>query len=84
MLGRPGSPHAKVAFINCQMDKHINSQGWTVQKNTETPTTVNFFEFNNTGAGANNSSRVKWSRQLTQQESTKFTAKNIFGSWTPK
>jgi len=80
-LGRPWTPTASVAYINCKMDKHIIREGWDNWKNPANEATVRYAEFNNTGLGANTINRVKWSKQLTEDEAKKYTIKNILGNW---
>lgn len=83
-LGRPWSPTASVTYINCWMDKHIISEGWNNWKNPANELTARFAEYNSTGPGANSDARVKWSKQLTEEEVKKYTIENIFGSWNPE
>ena len=83
-LGRPWSPTASVTYINCWMDKHIISEGWNNWKNPANELTARFAEYNSTGPGANSLERVKWSKQLTEEEAKKYTLENIFGSWNPE
>ena len=52
-LGRPWTPTASVAYINCKMDKHIIPEGWNNWKNPANEATVRYAEFNSTGLGAN-------------------------------
>lgn len=82
-LGRPWSPTASVSYINCWMDKHIIPEGWNNWKNPANETTARYAEFNSSGPGANKEARVKWSRQLTAEEASKYTLKNILGEWDP-
>jgi pectinesterase len=65
------------------MDKHIIPEGWNNWKNPANEATARFAEYNSTGPGANSSQRVKWSKQLTEDEVKKYTIKNIFGDWNP-
>jgi pectinesterase len=83
-LGRPWSPTASVTYINCWMDKHIIAEGWNNWKNPANELTARFAEYNSTGPGANAEQRVKWSKQLTEEEAKKYTIENIFGSWNPE
>ena len=83
-LGRPWSPTASVTYINCWMDKHILSEGWNNWKNPASEATARFAEYNSSGPGANAAARVKWSRQLTDEEVKKFTLKEILGNWDPE
>ncbi len=82
-LGRPWSPTASVTYINCWMDKHILPEGWNNWKNPANEATARFAEYNSSGPGANPAARVKWSRQLTEEEAKKYTLKNILGDWDP-
>ena len=80
-LGRPWSPTASVTYINCWMDKHIIADGWNNWKNPANEATARYAEYNSTGPGANKTARVKWSKQLTDEEVKQFTLKSILGEW---
>jgi pectinesterase len=80
-LGRPWSPTASVTYINCWMGNHIIAEGWNNWKNSANEATARYAEYNSTGPGANPSSRVSWSRQLTEKDLQKFSLKNILGEW---
>lgn len=82
-LGRPWSPTASVTYINCWMDKHIIPEGWNNWKNPANEATARYAEYNSSGPGANAAARVKWARQLTEEEAKKYTLKNILGEWDP-
>lgn len=82
-LGRPWSPTASVTYINCWMDKHIIPGGWNNWRNTANEATARYAEYNSTGPGANKEARVKWAKQLTEEEVKRFTLKNILGEWNP-
>ena len=82
-LGRPWSPTASVTYINCEMGKHIIPEGWNNWKNPANEATARYAEFKSTGYGANPEARVKWSRQLTDEEAKKYTVENILGKWKP-
>lgn len=82
-LGRPWSPTASVTYINCWMDKHIIAEGWNNWRNPANEVTARYAEYNSTGPGANNAARVKWAKQLTDEEVKRFTIKNILGEWNP-
>lgn len=83
-LGRPWSPTASVTYINCSMGKHIVPEGWNNWKNPANEATARYAEYKSTGPGANAEARVKWSRQLTDEEAKKYTLENIFGTWNPE
>lgn len=82
-LGRPWSPTASVTYINCWMDKHIIPEGWNNWKNPANEATARYAEYNSSGPGANPAARVKWSKQLTEEEAKNYTLKNILGEWNP-
>jgi pectinesterase len=82
-LGRPWSPTASVTYLNCTMDNHIIPEGWNNWKNPANELTARFAEYHSDGEGANPSQRVKWSKQLTDEEANKYTLKNILGNWDP-
>lgn len=83
-LGRPWSPTANVTYINCWMENHIIPEGWNNWRNSANETTARYAEYKSTGPGANPAQRVKWSRQLSDDEVKKYTIKNIFGNWNPE
>ena len=82
-LGRPWSPAASVTYINCWMDKHIIPEGWNNWKNPANEATARYAEYNSSGPGANKEARVKWSKQLTDEEVKQYTLKKILGEWDP-
>lgn len=83
-LGRPWSPTASVTYINCWMDKHIVPEGWNNWKNPANEATARYAEYKSVGSGANANARVKWSKQLTDEEVKKYTLENILGNWKPE
>lgn len=82
-LGRPWSPTASVTYLNCWMGAHIIPEGWSNWKNPANELTARYAEYNSSGPGANKESRVKWSKQLTDEEASKYTKQNILGNWNP-
>jgi pectinesterase len=82
-LGRPWRPNAKVAYLNCYMDNVIRPEGWNNWDKPEAESLTFFAEYNNSGPGADVSKRVPWAHQLTKDEASQFTLKNIFGDWNP-
>ena len=83
-LGRPWSPTASVTYINCWMGKHIIPAGWDNWRNPANENTARYAEYNSTGPGADKNKRVKWAKQLSDEEVKKFTIKNILGEWDPE
>jgi len=83
-LGRPWSPTASVTYINCWLGKHIIPEGWSNWKNPANESTVRYSEYNSTGPGATLTERVKWAKQLSTEEASNYTIKNILGTWNPE
>lgn len=85
-LGRPWRPHARVAYLRCDLGSHIVPAGWENWRNPENEKTAYYAEYRSTGPGANPTGRVAWSHQLTTKEAKQYTLKQIFGgkqAWVP-
>jgi len=80
-LGRPWRPYSSVTYLNCEMGNHIIPGGWDNWRNPANEQTARYAEYKSFGPGANPESRVKWIKQLTEEEAAKYTLKNIFGDW---
>jgi pectinesterase len=76
-LGRPWRDFANVAFLDCQMGRHISPKGWANWSNTSRNLTARYSEFNNSGPGSELTSRIAWSRQLNADEASRFNIENI-------
>ncbi len=63
-LSRPWRPYAQAVFVRCELGNHIVPEGWNNWNKKEAEKTVNYAEFQSTGAGANPTARAKFSRQL--------------------
>ncbi len=83
-LGRPWRDFATTAFINCEMGAHIKPDGWDHWGSEQKKKTSRYSEYKSTGPGANPDARVKWSRQLTDEEAATYTIENIFRDWDPR
>jgi pectinesterase len=83
-LGRPWTPYSSVTYIRCDIGPHIGAEGWNNWRNPANEQTARYAEYQNKGPGADQSRRVKWIRQLNDQEAANYTLKNIFGDWSPK
>ena len=79
-LGRPWRPHAKTAFIRCELPAAIVPQGWHNWGNAANEQTVLYAEYKNTGAGSVTKDRVTWSKQLSDKEAKEYTLENIFSN----
>jgi len=82
-LGRPWRDFAKVVFLNCEMGAHILPEGWSNWTGTSRDKSAYFAEYGNSGQGAENTQRVKWSHLLTAEEALKYTLKNILTAELP-
>ncbi|WP_153632850.1 pectinesterase family protein [Prolixibacter sp. SD074] len=78
-LDRPWRAYAKVVFMNCELGRFINPEGWSNWHDTDRYKTAFYTEFHNTGTGANTTQRVSWPHQLTNKQEQKYTVENILG-----
>jgi pectinesterase len=76
-LGRPWRDYARVAFLNCYMANHIHPKGWANWEDTDRDQTAEFSEYGNTGPGSNQSSRVGWMHQLTDEQAQQYKIETI-------
>lgn len=90
-LGRPWRPYAQTVFINSELGEHIVPEGWNPWHGDEMfpdkQETTFYAEYHNSGAGADTSERIEWSKQLDRKEAKEYTAANIFkrkDSWNPE
>lgn len=85
-LGRPWRLHAYTSFIRCELGGHILPEGWHNWNKPEAELTARYSEYGNTGPGASPTTRVPWSRQLTEQEAEGITARTVLAGadgWNP-
>lgn len=86
-LGRPWRPYAATVFIRCQLGKHIRPAGWDNWRNEANERTARYAEYKCTGKGAATDGRVKWARQLTDEEAVRYDdTEYLFGlckQWNP-
>jgi pectinesterase len=83
-LGRPWRDFARVVYLHCYMGDHIVPEGWHNWSKPEREKTAFYAEYKSTGPGAENSGRVAWSKQLTDDVASTYTNENIFrlcNSW---
>ena len=83
-LGRPWQPYAHVVYMNCFIGQHIKADGWSNWNNTDNYLTARYSEYKNYGPSADQSSRVKWVRFLTDDEAMKYSLPAIFKEWQPE
>ncbi|MBX7170982.1 MAG: pectate lyase [Pyrinomonadaceae bacterium] len=85
-LGRPWRDYGRTVYLETEMGGHIRPEGWHHWQ-PEREKTAYFAEFKSSGQGANNSARVAWSHQLTEDEAKQFSAENFLkgeDGWNPK
>lgn len=71
----------KTVYINCELSKNINPEGWHNWNKSEAEATTFYAEYKNHGAGADTSRRVSWSHQLTNEQAAHYTLQYIFNGW---
>lgn len=79
-LGRAWRPYAQVAFINCKIDANLHNERWREWNpgRTETYKTANFMEYGTKGKAKNTSESVFWSKQLSEDEASKYKLETLF------
>lgn len=78
-LGRPWKPFCQTVFKNCDIDAGYHAQGWSEWAGNTNHQTCYYAEYNNCGAGASPSTRVSWSKQLSDAEAATYTMQELFG-----
>jgi pectin methylesterase-like acyl-CoA thioesterase len=79
-------PGSHVAYVNCQMGKHIAPEGWTIT-GAGAGSSLRFWEYqstNETGGPLDVSRRHAGSRQITaDQAATMRDPSKVLGGWSP-
>ena len=79
-------PASQVAYINCQMGKHIAPGGWLITAGAPSAA-LRFWEYQSTDAGGvtlDVSKRIAGSKQLSEAEATRLRdPAQVLGGWTP-
>lgn len=86
-LGTPWQKGAAVAFLECDLRENLRPEGWVGWRPEEHHKTARFFEYRNTGPGANTGKRPAWTRQLSEAEAKNYTVENILSGedrWDPR
>jgi PelA/Pel-15E family pectate lyase len=84
-LGRPWRDYGRTVYLNTEMGAHIRPEGWHHWQ-PEREKTAFLGEYRSTGAGAKINERVKWTRQLTEEEAKAFRTENFLkgsDNWNP-
>ena len=82
-LGRPWRAYAHVVYMNCYIGEHIKPEGWSNWNNTDNYLTTRYSEYKNYGPSSGPAARVKWAKQLSDEEAKKYTIKNVLRGWDP-
>lgn len=77
-LGRPWRNWAAVLIKECELPATINPKGWHNWNDPAREKTARYYEYKNTGAGADRSSRVSWSKELDPKEVAALTINRVF------
>lgn len=86
-LGRPWRPFSAVIFMNTEMSSIVTPEGWHNWNKPDAGKTARYFEYHNTGEGANPDKRVTWSKQLSEEQAAKITIDSVLGGtdqWIPE
>lgn len=86
-LGNPWHRGAATAFLECELGENLRPEGWVEGRGNDYHKTARFFEYKNTGPGADAGKRAAWARQLTDAEAKNYTVENILSGddrWNPK
>lgn len=85
-LGRPWRDFGRTIFLKTEMGAHIRPEGWHHWQ-PEREKTAFFAEYKSTGAGAKIETRVKWARQLTDEQAKNFQTESFLkgtDNWNPR
>lgn len=87
-LGRPWRPYASTFFIDCSLPEQILKEGWHNWSNPANESTARYGQYGCKGEGADTASRVKWAKNLTEEEARLYTEPSyifeICNTWNPE
>lgn len=84
-LGRPWRDYGRTVFLETDMGEHIKPEGWHHWE-PHREKTAYFAEYKSSGKGANSTTRVKWSHQLSDSDVNQFLPLNFLkgkDGWNP-
>jgi pectinesterase len=86
-LGRPWRPYSRVVYIDTELPADLSPAGWNNWNNPSNEKTAYYAESNSSGPGANPSTRVPWSHQLTAAEAKQYLPASFLAGadhWNPE
>lgn len=86
-LGRPWRGFAAVAYLNTEMDEAVRPEGWQNWNLPEREKTARYAEYGSKGPGAKPDARVKWARQLSDEDAKAITVEKVLAGndgWKPE
>ncbi len=78
-LGRPWRDYAKTVLLDCRLGQHIHKDGFFDWNKTAARETIYYAEYDSSGPGASDDTRVSYEHLLTEEEAAKYTRKNVLG-----
>lgn len=86
-LGRPWKEYSRTVVMKTEIGGFIDPKGWLEWNGNFALNTLYYGEYDNKGAGANTSKRVKWPgfHVMNSVEAERFTVQNFLmgNSWIP-
>ncbi|KAK9161754.1 hypothetical protein Syun_008095 [Stephania yunnanensis] len=80
ILGRPWGPYSRVVFFQSKFSDVIVPAGWDAWTYVGQEYNLEYAEIDCYGPGANTSQRVKWEKQLTQQQANELLGNGFINS----
>ncbi|KAM1734501.1 hypothetical protein ACFX11_019971 [Malus domestica] len=86
-LGRPWKKYSRTIYIQNSMGSLIDPAGWLAWSGDFALSTLYYAEYNNTGLGSNNTTRVQWPgyHVINARDAANFTISNFLegDNWLP-
>ncbi|MBR1631891.1 MAG: glycoside hydrolase family 88 protein [Paludibacteraceae bacterium] len=86
-LGRPWRIYAQTVYVSCNLGAHILPKGWHDWNKPDSHASTYYGEYDNVGAGADQSMRVSWAHRLTPSEASVYTPQIVLSGedgWNPE
>ena len=85
-LGRPWRLYSRVVVMHSNLPAELAPAGWSVWNKDDLAPKAYYAEYQNTGSGADTSSRAPWSHQLTAAQAVLYTPQRFLAGpdrWDP-